>query len=145
VLQASVIGNGGEIFVLDMGQPLKIEDLAKDLIRLSGLEYGKDVRIEYTGLRPGEKLFEELFISGEEYAPTEHDKILIACNASQIIPEGLDDYIESLFIAARRNKEKVVREVLHHLVPEYAPPGVNGSNGEPQQKRDLDIKDNLKH
>jgi len=145
VLQASVIGNGGEIFVLDMGQPLKIEDLAKDLIRLSGLEYGKDVRIEYTGLRPGEKLFEELFISGEEYAPTEHDKILIACNASQIIPEGLDDYIESLFIAARRNKEKVVREVLHHLVPEYAPPGVNGSHGEPQQKQDLDIKDNLKH
>ena len=145
VLQASVIGNGGEIFVLDMGQPLKIEDLAKDLIRLSGLEYGKDVKIEYTGLRPGEKLFEELFISGEEYAPTEHDKILIACNASQIIPEGLDDYIENLFIAARRNNEKVVREVLHHLVPEYAPPGVNGSNGEPRQKGDLDIKDKLKY
>ncbi len=127
VLQASVIGNGGEIFVLDMGHPLKIEDLAKDLIRLSGLECGKDVKIEYTGLRPGEKLLEELFISGEEYAPTEHEKILIACNASQIVPDGLDDHIEKLFLAARRNNERVVREIIHHLVPEYAPPEVSDS------------------
>jgi len=125
VLQASVIGKGGEIFVLDMGQPMKIEDLAKDLIRLSGLEYGRDIHIEYTGLRPGEKLFEELFISGEEYAPTEHEKVLIACNASQIVPDGLDDYIESLFIAARRNNEIAIKEILHHLVPEYRLFGAN--------------------
>ena len=67
VLQASVIGNGGEIFVLDMGKPLKIIDLAKDIIRLSGYEVDKDIKINITGLRPGEKLYEELFIPGEKY------------------------------------------------------------------------------
>ncbi len=136
VLQSSVIGRGGEIFVLDMGEPIKIEDLAKDLIKLSGFEYNKDIKIKYTGLRPGEKLFEELFISGEEYAPTEHEKILIACNASQIVPDTLDEHIETLFGAAKRNNETAVKEILHHIVPEYKPfdgsgsKSDNGSDGE---------------
>jgi FlaA1/EpsC-like NDP-sugar epimerase len=90
VLQASVLGKGGEIFVLDMGRPIKIIDLAKDLIRLSGHEHDEEIQIEYVGLRPGEKLFEELFIPGEEYVKTEHEKILIAKNASHIIPIELD-------------------------------------------------------
>jgi FlaA1/EpsC-like NDP-sugar epimerase len=129
VLQSAVIGTGGEIFVLDMGEPIRIVDLAKDIIRLSGLEEGIDIDIEYIGLRQGEKLFEELFIQGEDYAPTEHEKILIACNASQIIPEGLDTWIERLYDAARRNNEKTVRDIVEQLVPEYTPYPLNGKNG----------------
>jgi FlaA1/EpsC-like NDP-sugar epimerase len=125
VLQASVIGKGGEIFVLDMGEPVKIVDLAKDLVRLSGLEVGRDIAIEFTGLRPGEKLFEELYINGEEYVPTEHEKILIAANASQIIPDGLDEHIERLFQVSRRNNEKAVGEILRQLVPEFRPEVLN--------------------
>ena len=90
VLQASVLGNGGEVFLLDMGEPVKIVDLAHDLVELSGLEVGRDIDIVYTGLRPGEKLFEELFVTGEQYERTAHEKIFIAANASRIVPEGLD-------------------------------------------------------
>jgi FlaA1/EpsC-like NDP-sugar epimerase len=74
VLQSAVLGRGGEILMLDMGQPVKIVDLAKDLIRLSGYEVDKDIKIQFSGLRPGEKLYEELFIQGEEYEPTEQKK-----------------------------------------------------------------------
>ena len=78
VLEAGTIGNGGEIFVFDMGMPVKIADLAKKMIRLSGLEPGVDIKIEYTGLRPGEKLYEELLNDEELVKPTSHDKIMIA-------------------------------------------------------------------
>ena len=78
IMQAGVIGEGGEIFVLDMGQPVKIRYLAEQMIRLSGKIPGKDIRIEYTGLRPGEKLYEELFHEREKLVPTGHDKILLA-------------------------------------------------------------------
>lgn len=122
VLQSSVIGKGGEIFVLDMGEPIKIVDLAQDLIRLSGYEVGRDIEIRYSGLRPGEKLFEELFIPGEEYAPTEHRKVLIACNASQIVPDGLDDKIQELVTASKRNNEELIRETFRALIPEFALP-----------------------
>ena len=140
VLQSSVIGAGGEIFVLDMGNPIRITDLAKDLIRLSGLRFDKDIKIEYTGLRPGEKLFEELFISGEEYVPTEHEKILIARNASQIIPGNLDDSIDDLFTAAQRNNENVVREILHKLVPEFSQNSINGQPMEHKYKKRIKAK-----
>src|SRR5690606_39087980 len=78
VLQAAVMGKGGEVFVLDMGDPVRIEDLAKDLIRLSGLRFGHDIEIRYTGLRPGEKLFEELSRDDESLRPTTHEKVLSA-------------------------------------------------------------------
>lgn len=78
VLQAGALGNGGEIFVLDMGEPVRIDDLARDLIRLSGLRHGKDIDIVYTGLRPGEKLFEELYQTQETRLPTTHPKIFSA-------------------------------------------------------------------
>jgi len=122
VLQSAVIGKGGEIFVLDMGEPVRIVDLAKDLIRLSGYEVGKDIDIQFSGLRPGEKLFEELFIPGEEYAPTEHSKVLIACNASQVVPEGLDDMIEELVHASKRDDEMLIRTTLNRLIPEFQLP-----------------------
>src|SRR5581483_6858847 len=75
VLQALTLGKGGEVFELDMGEPIKIVDLAQDLIRLSGLEPGRDIDIVFTRLRPGEKLFEELFLPGQSYQRTVHEKI----------------------------------------------------------------------
>lgn len=75
VLQAAILGGGGEVFELDMGEPVKIVDLAEDFIRLSGLTPGRDIQIEFTGMRPGEKLFEELYLHSETVAPTSHPKV----------------------------------------------------------------------
>jgi FlaA1/EpsC-like NDP-sugar epimerase len=77
ILQTGAMGNGGEIFILDMGTPIKIDDMARDLIRLSGFEPDVDIKIEYIGLRPGEKLFEELITEGENIVPTRHEKIMV--------------------------------------------------------------------
>jgi FlaA1/EpsC-like NDP-sugar epimerase len=121
VLQAAVIGRGGEVFMLDMGQPVKIVDLAKDLIRLSGYEVGKDIDIVFTGLRPGEKLFEELFIKGEQYEPTQHEKIRIVRNASGIVPENLESIVEALCEAANNNDPYLIIDLLELLVLEYTP------------------------
>ncbi|UCD81270.1 MAG: polysaccharide biosynthesis protein, partial [Desulfobacterales bacterium] len=77
ILQAGAMGEGGEIFILDMGTPIKIDDMARDLIRLSGFEPDVDIKIEYIGLRPGEKLFEELVADGEDVVPTHHEKIKV--------------------------------------------------------------------
>jgi len=121
VLQASVIGNGGEIFVLDMGKPIKIIDLAKDIIRLSGYEVDKDIKIISTGLRPGEKLYEELFIPGELYEKTIHEKILIATNASQFIPENFSGNLELLINKRYDNDKELIKSHLKILVPEYIP------------------------
>lgn len=119
VLQAAVIGKGGEVFMLDMGQPVKIVDLAKDLIRLSGYEVGKDIDIVFTGLRPGEKLFEELFILGEQYEQTLHEKILFARNASSNVPANLVFMVEALSKAANQNHTNSIISLLKQLVPEY--------------------------
>src|SRR5690554_1098363 len=78
VLEAGTAGNGGEIFVFDMGKPVKIVDLARKMIRLAGLVEGKDIKIVYSGLRPGEKLFEELLAQSELTLPTHHEKIKVA-------------------------------------------------------------------
>ena len=120
VLQASVIGKGGEIFVLDMGKPLKILDLAKDIIRLSGYEVDKDIKIVLTGLRPGEKLYEELFIPGEKYEKTIHGKILIATNASHFIPDQFEKNLAILLSKRHENDKEAIVNMLKLLVPEYS-------------------------
>lgn len=117
VLQASILGNGGDIFVFDMGNPVRIYDMAKDFIRLSGLKEGVDINIEVTGLRPGEKLYEELFVEGEDYKYTLHDKIMLANNSSKFIPENLEETVEALINSKSNSKEAVVAK-LAELIPE---------------------------
>ncbi|WP_299402667.1 nucleoside-diphosphate sugar epimerase/dehydratase [Acaryochloris sp. IP29b_bin.148] len=119
VLQAVVISPGGEILMLNMGEPVKIVDLAKDLIGLSGYQVDKDIQITYTGLRPGEKLFEELFLPDEEYQKTEHEKLLVVKNASNIIPTQLPQIVASLLQSASVNNSMEIRDLLHKLVPGY--------------------------
>ncbi len=121
VLQAAVLGTGGEVFVLDMGEPVKIADLARDLIELSGLEVGRDIDIIFSGLRPGEKLFEELFIKGEAYQRTCHEKIFIADNASALLPHDLEAGLSALQASAARNDREAILRGLQHLVPEFTP------------------------
>ncbi|MBD2138463.1 polysaccharide biosynthesis protein [Anabaena sp. FACHB-1237] len=121
VLQASVMGHSGEILMLNMGKPVKIVDLAKELIRLSGYEVNKDIEIVFTKLRPGEKLFEELFVEGEEYEKTEHEKLLIVKNASQVIPENLGAKVEILLRVAGKNDANLIKFLLEQLVLGYKP------------------------
>lgn len=124
VLQAAALGAGGEIFVLDMGQPLKIADLARDLIRLSGLEVGQDIDIKYTGLRPGEKLFEELFVTEESYSRTAHEKIFAARRSNlDVQKQGavLTPLVNRLIDAAQANQRDEVRRLLQLAVPEFQP------------------------
>jgi FlaA1/EpsC-like NDP-sugar epimerase len=121
VLQAATLGQGGEVFVLDMGAPIRIEDLAKDLIELSGLELGRDVDIVYTGLRPGEKLFEELSAAGEQYVPTRHEKIVRTRNGASDSKhrQGLWDAVHELIRLAGQGDEPQMRDKLRELVPEF--------------------------
>ncbi len=123
VLQAAVMGSGGELFMLDMGSPIKIADLAHDVIELSGLEVGEDIEIVYSGLRPGEKLYEEMFVAGEDYQKTAHEKVFIAGNASAFVPDDLVSHIELLEQAADLDDRDAIIERLQALIPEYQPDG----------------------
>jgi FlaA1/EpsC-like NDP-sugar epimerase len=96
--------------------------MATDLIRLSGLQVGRDIAITYTGLRPGEKLFEELFLPEEEYARTRHEKIFIASNANRLAPGRLDEPLAALERAADLNDRDAIIRTLQNLIPEYCPP-----------------------
>ena len=120
VLQAGALGKGGELFVLDMGEPVKIVDLARDLIRLSGLEEGTDVEIQYTGVRPGEKLYEEVLFGGEDIRATNHPKVLRTVDDTQD-PEFMSR-VDGLIRTAvgHTAAESELREALRVLVPEYA-------------------------
>jgi FlaA1/EpsC-like NDP-sugar epimerase len=118
VLEAAAMGKGGEIFVLDMGEPVRIADLARDMIRLSGR--GEDeIRIVYTGLRPGEKLYEELLSDDEHTRPTHHPKLRVA--KARLVPAGwLDDLLEWLKSPSPKSDAEVRRD-LRRWVPEYQP------------------------
>ena len=118
VLQAATMGKGGEIFVLDMGEPVKIVDLAKELITLSGFRPGEDIEIVFTGPRPGEKLFEELSIKGEDMQQTRHPKIGIWKN----IPMDRDKLhagISELEATALTGDYGKITRKIKEMIPEY--------------------------
>ena len=123
VLQAGLMGNGGDIFVLDMGEPVKIVDLAKDLIRLSGFTE-EEIKIEFTGLRPGEKLYEELLADNEHTLPTPHPKLRIA-QARNADAAWLEKLLE--WTSATAMPDERVRTALKNWVPEYQPNPQQGS------------------
>jgi FlaA1/EpsC-like NDP-sugar epimerase len=119
VLQAGLMGQGGEIFVLDMGEPVKITDLARQMIRLSGFSES-DIRIEYTGLRPGEKLYEEPLADAEKTLPTPHPKLRIAEVRAPKNAQLIDELTE--WVSTRGEAPAAeVRSQLRRWIPEYAP------------------------
>jgi FlaA1/EpsC-like NDP-sugar epimerase len=129
IMQAAVLGAGGEIYVLDMGEPVKITYLAEQLIRLSGKEPGRDIQIVYTGLRPGEKLFEELFHELEPYEQTQHEKIFLA-HPRQADWEGLGSELREAELAVRRYDTRKLKHILLRLVPELAKTSIGAKPGE---------------
>jgi FlaA1/EpsC-like NDP-sugar epimerase len=118
VLEAGTAGQGGEIFVFDMGKPVKIVDLARQMIRLAGLEEGKDIDIVYTGLRPGEKLYEELLSSAESTMPTHHHKISIAKVREYVYEEASASIDELLEINKHHDNTEVVLK-MKQIIPEF--------------------------
>jgi len=120
ILQAGAMGKGGEIFILDMGRPVKIADMARDLIRLSGLEPDVDIEIKYIGPRPGEKLYEELITEGEGIVPTEHEKIMVLMGGNQdqsALNSAIDELVK---LAYEQDMEGIIAK-LKEIVPEYRP------------------------
>jgi len=120
ILQTGAMGEGSEIFILDMGEPIRIVDLARDLIRLSGFEPERDIPIQFIGLRPGEKLYEELITEGEGIVATNHDKILVlkgnACDRNT-----LNTKIDELLAVAGTYDATAIKKKLKEIVPEYTP------------------------
>jgi FlaA1/EpsC-like NDP-sugar epimerase len=124
ILEASSVGKGGEIFVLDMGEPIKIDYLARQMIKLSGKEPGKDIEIVYTGIRPGEKLNEELFYSDEILSETPHEKLMLA-HSREVAWKVVEPILGRIESAVERYDEDDLRGMLSHLVPEYSGPGAD--------------------
>ena len=120
LIQAGAMGNGGEIFILDMGEPIKILDLVQDLIRLSGLEVDRDIKIEFTGLAPGEKLYEELLTAEEGVTATKHQRIFVA-QLEMIEQRKLLAQINELRELADQLRTEQVIQKLQEIVPTYQP------------------------
>ena len=118
VLEAGAMGQGGEIFVFDMGQPVKIAHLARKMILMSGKEPGKDIQIVYTGLRPGEKLYEELLNNSENTVSTYHEKIMIAKVREYDFNE-VNERIEQLIASADKHYITPTVALMKQLVPEF--------------------------
>jgi FlaA1/EpsC-like NDP-sugar epimerase len=129
VIQAGAMGVGGEIFILKMGTPVKIVDMARDLIRLSGKDPEKDIKIIFTGLREGEKLYEELITVGEGIVPTGHEKIMVlrsdgffnSLKKASDAQESLNSELQRLYDAAHRYDSITIKSILQNIVPEYTP------------------------
>lgn len=121
ILQAGSIGKGGEIFVLKMGTPIRIDDMARDIITLSGYKPDEEIEIKYIGMRPGEKLYEELITGGENIQNTQHKDIMVL-NTDCCQPlEVINDHIERLVILAKAEDARGIKEELKRIVPEYEP------------------------
>ena len=118
VLEAGVMGKGGEIFLFDMGEPVRIVDLAKRMIKLSNLELDQDIKIEFTGLRPGEKLYEELLNQKEHSLPTYHKKIFVAKNESFEMVQ-VDKSIKELEQECHNQDEDGIVRVIKSLVSNF--------------------------
>jgi FlaA1/EpsC-like NDP-sugar epimerase len=118
VLEASAASRGGDIFHLDMGEPVRIADLAANMIRLSGFEPGRDIEINYVGLRPGEKLYEELLTDGEDVEPTEHPQIRMVRAVDTRLPPV---WIEAVARAADLRDSGELVSLLCAAVPEFTP------------------------
>lgn len=121
ILQAGAMGEGGEIFILKMGQPVRIADLAHEVIRLSGLEPGKDIQVIYTGLRPGEKLYEELITEGEGIVPTPHEKIMVLRGQNGFSFDNITSQIDELTTISATFDTAAIKRKLKEIVPEYMP------------------------
>jgi FlaA1/EpsC-like NDP-sugar epimerase len=133
VIQAGALGVHGETFLLDMGEPVRILDLAKDLIRLSGFVPGEEIPIQFTGIRPGEKLFEELLTAEEGVTATQHERILVA-PPSRHDPLQLDRQVEELIALAEAGRVEAVRMKLAEIVPDFhlrrGDPATSASRGD---------------
>jgi FlaA1/EpsC-like NDP-sugar epimerase len=124
VLQAASMGKGGEIFILDMGTPIRIEDMARDLIRLHGLEPDIDIQIKYIGLRPGEKIHEELIREGEGVIKTPHEKILVL-KGHELDLDFLNRKIRDLVRIAYEQDAEGIKKIISEIVPDYSPVNSN--------------------
>ncbi|NNK73118.1 MAG: polysaccharide biosynthesis protein, partial [Flavobacteriaceae bacterium] len=118
VLEAATMGNGGEIFVFDMGKPVKIFELAKNMIFLSGLKYPEEIEIKITGLRPGEKIYEELLADGENTKSTYHEKIMIAKSKALDI-EKIEKQIINLCQIRSTSQNFEIVAMIKAVIPEY--------------------------
>ena len=116
VLQASVLGQGGEAFVLDMGEQIRIVDMAYNLIKQCGLERGRDIKVVFTGIRPGEKLYEELFLAGEAYRRTNHPMIFVATPADTTQTEALEVVVTELIALAQRSRHADNNDLMEELL-----------------------------
>ncbi len=138
VLQAGALGEGGELFVLDMGEPVKIVDLARDLLRLSGLEEGEDIDIRFTGLRPGEKLYEEVLFGDEDVRQTAHPKVIrvVASDPPDAIDARIDELIRMATVAPAEDAR--LRQAIIELVPDFILPKTDDVirlHGEPRRRQ----------
>jgi hypothetical protein len=125
---AAALGEGGEIFILDMGTPIKIVDMARDLIRLSGFNPDVDIELKFIGLRPGEKLYEELITEGEGIVKTPHEKLFVLRGNNTIDPAWLGQKIKELALLAHEEDAHGIKLKLQEIVPEYQPFDSNNSH-----------------
>jgi FlaA1/EpsC-like NDP-sugar epimerase len=135
IIQAGAMARGSEIFVLDMGEPVKISDLAIDLIRLAGREPGRDIRIEYTGIRPGEKMYEELFTDREDMTATQHQRIFISKKEIDEKYINVGKTLQNFAKGGMHSKEEII-QLIATLLPEYqVPEGIDV----PKEKKSLEV------